>query len=132
MVRHASSPVGKSRCECLDVFLSSCSRPPFLIPEGGYDTATLCDVLPWLIPVTHMDAAGGYDRTLRIFKRDQGHSREVYHTKRMQRQVCAQASLFVVWNQSIRLTKFGWTLPRWRPCKTSDGIKEDHTFKKIR
>lgn len=28
---------------------------------------------------------GSYDRTLRIFNVDQGHSRDVYHTKRMQR-----------------------------------------------
>jgi WD40 repeat protein len=31
-----------------------------------------------------------YDRTLRIWKRDQGHSREVYHTKRMQRLFAAR------------------------------------------
>lgn len=29
--------------------------------------------------------AGSYDRTIRIFETDKGHSREVYHTKRMQR-----------------------------------------------
>lgn len=29
--------------------------------------------------------AGSYDRSVRIFKRDAGHSREVYTTKRMQR-----------------------------------------------
>ena len=29
--------------------------------------------------------SASYDRTLRIWKRDQGHSREIYHTKRMQR-----------------------------------------------
>ena len=29
--------------------------------------------------------SGGYDRTVRIWKRDGGRSREVYHTKRMQR-----------------------------------------------
>lgn len=28
---------------------------------------------------------GSYDRTIRIFPVDQGHSREIYHTKRMQR-----------------------------------------------
>lgn len=28
---------------------------------------------------------GSYDRTLRIFKSTSGHSREIYHTKRMQR-----------------------------------------------
>ncbi|KAJ9141835.1 U3 small nucleolar RNA associated protein [Pleurostoma richardsiae] len=28
---------------------------------------------------------GSYDRTIRLFKRDQGHSRDIYHTKRMQR-----------------------------------------------
>ncbi|KAK7748000.1 Protein sof1 [Cytospora paraplurivora] len=30
-------------------------------------------------------ATASYDRTIRIFNRDQGHSRDVYHTKRMQR-----------------------------------------------
>lgn len=29
--------------------------------------------------------AGGYDRSVRIFPFNGGHSREVYHTKRMQR-----------------------------------------------
>ncbi len=29
--------------------------------------------------------AGGYDRSVRIFAYNGGHSREVYHTKRMQR-----------------------------------------------
>ena len=28
---------------------------------------------------------GSYDRTIRIFPSDQGHAREIYHTKRMQR-----------------------------------------------
>ncbi len=31
---------------------------------------------------------GSYDKTLRIYPTDQGHSREVYHTKRMQRLTC--------------------------------------------
>lgn len=31
---------------------------------------------------------GGYDKTVRIFPMDKGHSREVYHTKRMQRLTC--------------------------------------------
>ena len=29
--------------------------------------------------------SGSYDRTVRIFRADQGHSRDIYHTKRMQR-----------------------------------------------
>lgn len=36
--------------------------------------------------------AGSYDRSLRIFARDGGHSREVYHTKRMQRVFAARFS----------------------------------------
>lgn len=28
---------------------------------------------------------GSYDRTLRLYNINQGHSRDVYHTKRMQR-----------------------------------------------
>lgn len=31
-----------------------------------------------------------YDRTIRIFARDQGHSRDIYHTKRMQRVFAAK------------------------------------------
>lgn len=34
--------------------------------------------------------SASYDRTLRIWKRDQGHSREIYHTKRMQRLFAAR------------------------------------------
>jgi WD repeat and SOF domain-containing protein 1 len=32
--------------------------------------------------------SGGWDRSVRIWKRDEGRSRDVYHTKRMQRCVC--------------------------------------------
>ena len=28
---------------------------------------------------------GSYDRTIRLFQRDKGHSRDIYHLKRMQR-----------------------------------------------
>lgn len=37
--------------------------------------------------------SGSYDRTIRIFECGKGHSREVYHTKRMQRLTCVQWSL---------------------------------------
>ncbi|KAL5013606.1 hypothetical protein ScPMuIL_007876 [Solemya velum] len=37
--------------------------------------------------------SGGYDKCLRIFPVDKGHSREVYHTKRMQRVVLVKWSL---------------------------------------
>lgn len=37
--------------------------------------------------------AGSYDKTVRIFPANQGHSREVYHTKRMQRVIAVQWSL---------------------------------------
>ncbi|KAI1344025.1 WD40 repeat-like protein [Xylariaceae sp. FL0016] len=33
-----------------------------------------------------------YDRTIRLWNRDQGHSRDIYHTKRMQRVMCASWS----------------------------------------
>lgn len=33
--------------------------------------------------------SGSYDRTVRIWNRDQGRARDVYHTKRMQRYVFA-------------------------------------------
>ncbi|XXG76269.1 hypothetical protein AAC387_Pa08g0652 [Persea americana] len=35
---------------------------------------------------------GSYDRTVRIFNFDGGHSREIYHTKRMQRVFCVKFS----------------------------------------
>ena len=37
-------------------------------------------------------ATGSYDQTVRIFRVDQGRSREVYHTKRMQRIFCVNFS----------------------------------------
>lgn len=40
--------------------------------------------------------AGSYDRSVRIFANNGGHSREVYHTKRMQRCVVAPHRLSVV------------------------------------
>jgi len=36
--------------------------------------------------------SGSFDKTLRIFKMDAGHSRDVYHTKRMQRIFCIRWS----------------------------------------
>ena len=36
--------------------------------------------------------AGSYDRSVRIFAHNGGHSREVYHTKRMQRVMAVQFS----------------------------------------
>ncbi|KAI9095156.1 WD40-repeat-containing domain protein [Phlyctochytrium arcticum] len=36
---------------------------------------------------------GGYDRTVRIFKTREGHSRDIYHTKRMQRIFCVKFSM---------------------------------------
>jgi DDB1- and CUL4-associated factor 13 len=33
--------------------------------------------------------SASYDRTVRLWKRNEGHSRDVYHTKRMQRVFCA-------------------------------------------
>ncbi|KAI9114518.1 hypothetical protein K1719_014216 [Acacia pycnantha] len=35
---------------------------------------------------------GSYDRTVRIFQYNGGHSREIYHTKRMQRVFCVKFS----------------------------------------
>lgn len=36
---------------------------------------------------------GGYDKTLRIFKAREGHSRDVYHTKRMQKIWCVRYTM---------------------------------------
>lgn len=37
-------------------------------------------------------ASGSYDRTVRVFPHREGRSREVYHTKRMQRVFCVNFS----------------------------------------
>lgn len=37
--------------------------------------------------------SGGYDKTVRIFNARQGHSRDVYHTKRMQKIFCTKYSM---------------------------------------
>jgi WD repeat and SOF domain-containing protein 1 len=37
--------------------------------------------------------SGSYDKSIRIFEVNKGHSREVYHTKRMQRLTCIAWSL---------------------------------------
>lgn len=37
--------------------------------------------------------SGSYDKSIRIFECSKGHSREVYHTKRMQRLTCTAWSL---------------------------------------
>lgn len=36
---------------------------------------------------------GSYDKSIRIFETDKGHSRDIYHTKRMQRLTCVQWTL---------------------------------------
>ena len=36
--------------------------------------------------------SGGYDKMVRIFDMDGGHSKEVYHTKRMQKLFCVKWS----------------------------------------
>eukprot|EP00882_Tetradesmus_deserticola_P008927 GHRQ01009417.1.p1 GENE.GHRQ01009417.1~~GHRQ01009417.1.p1 ORF type:complete len:450 (+),score=192.11 GHRQ01009417.1:122-1471(+) len=43
-------------------------------------------------PIGREFVAGGYDRSVRIFNFNAGHSREVYHTKRMQRVFCVRFS----------------------------------------
>ena len=45
--------------------------------------------------------SGSFDKTVRIFKNDSGHSREVYHTKRMQRIFC------VCWSSDARYVMSG-------------------------
>lgn len=37
--------------------------------------------------------SGSYDKTIRIFESLKGHSRDVYHTKRMQRLTCTKWTL---------------------------------------
>ena len=36
---------------------------------------------------------GSYDKTIRIFEASQGRSRDVYHTKRMQKSFCVKFSM---------------------------------------
>ncbi len=47
--------------------------------------------------------SGSYDRTLRIFPTMGGHSREIYHTKRMQR--CYPRA-----HTRARTCEYGWVL----------------------
>ncbi|KAL7672442.1 hypothetical protein ACOME3_007326 [Neoechinorhynchus agilis] len=41
-------------------------------------------------PTGHEFVSAGYDRTIRIYDRHSGHSRDVYHTQRMQRVLCVR------------------------------------------
>lgn len=47
--------------------------------------------------------SGGWDRTVRLWNRDAGKSRDVYHTKRMQRYVCAFP--YQVFQRNCHLTR---------------------------
>ncbi|KAI8998436.1 WD40-repeat-containing domain protein [Gaertneriomyces semiglobifer] len=80
---------------------------------------------------------GSYDKTLRIFKSREGHSRDVYHTKRMQRIWCVKFSMdakFVLSGSddgNIRLwkasasDKLGTTSNRERTARNySQAVKE--------
>lgn len=49
-------------------------------------TAAVVDVA--YAPTGKEFVSGSYDKTVRIFKVESGHSREIYHTKRMQRLTC--------------------------------------------
>ncbi|CAG8558049.1 947_t:CDS:10 [Diversispora eburnea] len=44
-------------------------------------------------PTSEEIVTGAYDKTIRIFNARQGHSRDVYHTKRMQRIFCVKYSM---------------------------------------
>ncbi|KAI8832667.1 WD40-repeat-containing domain protein [Chytriomyces cf. hyalinus JEL632] len=44
-------------------------------------------------PTGQQIVSGSYDKTLRIYNAREGHSRDVYHTKRMQRLFCVQYSM---------------------------------------
>ncbi|KAJ3069746.1 DDB1- and CUL4-associated factor 13, partial [Rhizoclosmatium hyalinum] len=44
-------------------------------------------------PTGQQLVSGSYDKTLRIFNAREGHSRDVYHTKRMQRLFCVQFTM---------------------------------------
>ena len=52
--------------------------------------------------------SGSYDKTVRIFPEDKGRSREVYHTKRMQRLTC------VAWSRDNRYILSGiYNIPKY-------------------
>ena len=61
--------------------------------------------------------AGGYDRSVRIFPYNGGHSREVYHTKRMQRVFATRFSGDGTYvfsgsdDMNVRVWKVGLKLP---------------------
>lgn len=60
-------------------------------------TAAVTDVA--YAPTGREFVSGSYDRTVRIFEADKGHSREVYHTKRMQRLTCVTWSADNRWER---------------------------------
>ncbi|KAM7292824.1 DDB1- and CUL4-associated factor 13 [Ixodes scapularis] len=57
--------------------------------------------------------SGSYDKSVRIFTTDHGHSREVYHTKRMQRLTCVLWSLD---NKYIMTGSDEMNIRLWKAC----------------
>jgi WD repeat and SOF domain-containing protein 1 len=56
--------------------------------DWSESTCGIGDVLADLLPIGPTGeefVSGSYDRTVRLWNRDEGRSRDVYHTKRMQR-----------------------------------------------
>lgn len=73
--------------------------------------------------------SGSYDKSIRIFEVNKGHSREVYHTKRMQRLTCVGWSLD---NKYIISGSDEMNLRLWK-AKASEklGIVSDTILKSI-
>ena len=82
--------------------------------------------------------AGSYDRTVRIFDYNGGHSRDVYHLKRMQRVFCTRFSMdgtyvisVVLDDMNVRVWKakagsqLGTLLPREKRTKQYRNAKRD-------
>lgn len=69
-------------CNLFSLFqLAPCRKRLPLLPQDFVSAVMDVD----FSPTGREFAAGSYDRSLRIFAYNGGHSREVYHTKRMQR-----------------------------------------------
>ncbi|KAK9882994.1 hypothetical protein WA026_001209 [Henosepilachna vigintioctopunctata] len=64
-------------------------KHPVNIHHDHVDAVTYIDYSP----TGREFVSGSYDKTIRIYETDKGHSRDVYHTKRMQRLTCVQWTL---------------------------------------
>ncbi|MEW5298463.1 MAG: hypothetical protein WDW36_001584 [Sanguina aurantia] len=100
---------------------NSCpGAPQTAPPDNGGDTGQLLELDGLVSAVMDVDysptgrefVAGAYDRSIRIFAYNGGHSREVYTTKRMQRVFCVRfsgdASYVFPGSDDMKVFRTGW------------------------